>query len=74
IVPERDLGALFRARRRQHETARALDDDDVGDLAGTDVADADLDRLVEAGRVAEALLGRRLPGKVHQAGVRSLRA
>jgi hydroxymethylglutaryl-CoA lyase len=34
----------------------------------------DLDRLVEAGRVAEALLGRRLPGKVHQAGVRSLRA
>ncbi|MCU0682602.1 MAG: hydroxymethylglutaryl-CoA lyase [Polyangiaceae bacterium] len=34
----------------------------------------DLDRIVEAGRVAEALLGRRLPGKVHQAGVRSLRA
>jgi hydroxymethylglutaryl-CoA lyase len=33
----------------------------------------DLDRLVAAGRVAEALLGRRLPGKVHQAGVRSLR-
>jgi hydroxymethylglutaryl-CoA lyase len=34
----------------------------------------DLDRLVEAGRVAEALLRRPLPGKVHQAGVRSLSA
>ena len=34
----------------------------------------DLDRLWEAGRVAEALLMRPLPGKVHQAGVRSLRA
>lgn len=34
----------------------------------------DLPRLVEAGRVAEALLRRPLPGKVHQAGVRSLRA
>lgn len=33
----------------------------------------DLDRLVDAGRVAEALLKRSLPGKVHQAGVRSLR-
>ena len=33
----------------------------------------DLDRLVEAGRVAEALLKRTLPGKVHQAGVKSLR-
>jgi hydroxymethylglutaryl-CoA lyase len=33
----------------------------------------DLDRLVEAGRVASALLKRTLPGKVHQAGVRSLR-
>jgi hydroxymethylglutaryl-CoA lyase len=33
----------------------------------------DLDRLVEAGRVAEAIVGRALPGKVHQAGVRSLR-
>jgi hydroxymethylglutaryl-CoA lyase len=33
----------------------------------------DLDRLVEAGRVAEALLRRPLPGKVHQAGIRSLR-
>jgi hydroxymethylglutaryl-CoA lyase len=28
----------------------------------------DLDQLVEAGRVAEAVVGRRLPGKVHQAG------
>ena len=34
----------------------------------------DLDRLVEAGRVAESLVGRPLPGKVHQAGVRSLTA
>ena len=33
----------------------------------------DLDKLVEAGRVAEALLRRSLPGKVHQAGVRSLK-
>ncbi len=34
----------------------------------------DLDRLVEAGKVAESLVGRALPGKVHQAGVRSLKA
>jgi hydroxymethylglutaryl-CoA lyase len=34
----------------------------------------DLDRLVEAGKVAESLVGRPLPGKVHQAGVRSLKA
>jgi hydroxymethylglutaryl-CoA lyase len=34
----------------------------------------DLERLVEAGRVAEGLVGRPLPGKVHQAGVRSLKA
>jgi hydroxymethylglutaryl-CoA lyase len=34
----------------------------------------DLDRLVEAGKVAESLVGRSLPGKVHQAGVRSLKA
>jgi hydroxymethylglutaryl-CoA lyase len=34
----------------------------------------DLERLVEAGRVAEGLVGRTLPGKVHQAGVRSLKA
>jgi hydroxymethylglutaryl-CoA lyase len=33
----------------------------------------DLDRLVEAGRVAESIVGRPLPGKVHQAGVRSLK-
>jgi hydroxymethylglutaryl-CoA lyase len=30
----------------------------------------DLDKLIEAGRVAEAVVGRRLPGKVHQAGPR----
>ena len=34
----------------------------------------DLDRLVEAGRAAESVVGRSLPGKVLQAGVRSLRA
>jgi hydroxymethylglutaryl-CoA lyase len=28
----------------------------------------DLDRLIDAGRVAERVVGRRLPGKVHQAG------
>jgi len=28
----------------------------------------DLDRLVEAGNVAERILGRPLPGKVHKAG------
>lgn len=34
----------------------------------------DLERLVEAGKVAESIVGRSLPGKVHQAGVRSLKA
>jgi hydroxymethylglutaryl-CoA lyase len=34
----------------------------------------DLDRLWEAGKVAESIVGRPLPGKVHQAGVRSLKA
>jgi hydroxymethylglutaryl-CoA lyase len=34
----------------------------------------DLGRLVEAGRAAESIVGRKLPGKVHQSGVRSLRA
>ena len=34
----------------------------------------DLDRLVEAGKAAESVVGRALPGKVHQSGVRSLRA
>jgi hydroxymethylglutaryl-CoA lyase len=34
----------------------------------------DLDRLVQAGKVAESVVGRQLPGKVHQAGVTSLRA
>jgi hydroxymethylglutaryl-CoA lyase len=33
----------------------------------------DLDLLIEAGRVAETVVGRRLPGKVHQAGPRVLR-
>ncbi len=34
----------------------------------------DLDRLVEAGKVAASVVGHPLPGKVHQAGVRSLKA
>ncbi len=34
----------------------------------------DLEKLVEAGKVAESVVGRKLPGKVHQSGVRSLRA
>jgi hydroxymethylglutaryl-CoA lyase len=34
----------------------------------------DIEKLVEAGRVAESIVGRALPGKVHQSGVRSLRA
>jgi hydroxymethylglutaryl-CoA lyase len=33
----------------------------------------DLDKLIEAGRVAETVVGRPLPGKVHQAGPRVLR-
>jgi hydroxymethylglutaryl-CoA lyase len=33
----------------------------------------DLDLLIEAGRVAESVVGRHLPGKVHQAGPRLLR-
>jgi hydroxymethylglutaryl-CoA lyase len=34
----------------------------------------DLELLVEAGRAAESIVGRKLPGKVHQSGLRSLRA
>jgi len=34
----------------------------------------DLDRLWEAGKAAESIVGRSLPGKVHKSGVRSLRA
>lgn len=34
----------------------------------------DLERLVEAAKAAESIVGRKLPGKVHQAGLRSLRA
>jgi hydroxymethylglutaryl-CoA lyase len=33
----------------------------------------DLERLIEAGEVAENVIGRRLPGKVHQAGTPRLR-
>ena len=34
----------------------------------------DLERLVEAARAAESIVGRVLPGKVHRAGLKSLRA
>ncbi len=34
----------------------------------------DLERLIEAGRVAEAVVGRRLPGKVHLAGLPKVRS
>jgi hydroxymethylglutaryl-CoA lyase len=34
----------------------------------------DLERLVEAGKVAESVAGRPLPGKVHLSGIRSLKA
>jgi hydroxymethylglutaryl-CoA lyase len=34
----------------------------------------DLERIVEAGKAAASIVGRALPGKVHQSGVRSLRA
>lgn len=34
----------------------------------------DLERVVEAAKAAESIVGRTLPGKVHQAGIRSLRA
>jgi hydroxymethylglutaryl-CoA lyase len=34
----------------------------------------DLERLVEAARAAESIVGHNLPGKVHRAGIRSLRA
>jgi len=34
----------------------------------------DLEKLWRAGQVAEAIIGRDLPGKVHRAGVRSLRS
>ncbi len=43
-------------------------------LAGMGVqTGVDLELLIEAGRVAEAVVGRHLPGKVHQAGPRTLR-
>ncbi|MEO0326898.1 MAG: hydroxymethylglutaryl-CoA lyase [Myxococcota bacterium] len=42
-------------------------------LAGMGVdTGVDLERVWQAGQVAEAIVGRKLPGKVHQAGVRSL--
>jgi len=44
-------------------------------LEGMGVATGvDLERLVEAARAAESIVGRPLPGKVHRAGLRSLRA
>ncbi len=50
-------------------------EDLVFTLHGMGVATGiDLERLWEAGKVAESVVGRPLPGKVHQAGVRSLRS
>jgi hydroxymethylglutaryl-CoA lyase len=43
--------------------------DGMGISTGVDLA-----KLVEAGKVAESLVGRILPGKVHQSGIRSLSA
>ena len=43
--------------------------DGLGISTGVDLA-----KLVEAGKVAESLVGRILPGKVHQSGIRSLSA
>ena len=43
------------------------------DCADQAEVDAYWDKLVEAGRVASAVVGRELPGKVHKAGVRALR-
>jgi hydroxymethylglutaryl-CoA lyase len=43
--------------------------DGMGVSTGVDLA-----KLVEAGKVAESLVGRSLPGKVHQSGIRSLSA
>jgi hydroxymethylglutaryl-CoA lyase len=44
-------------------------------LQGMGVATGlDLERLVEAAKAAESIVGRALPGKVHLAGIRSLRA
>jgi hydroxymethylglutaryl-CoA lyase len=49
-------------------------EDLVYTLHGMGVATGiDLDKLWQAGRVAESVVGRKLPGKVHQAGVQSLR-
>ena len=42
-------------------------------LAGMGVSTGiDLEKLWRAGQIAEAIVGRELPGKVHRAGVRSL--
>ncbi len=48
-------------------------EDLVYTLNGMDIETGiDLDKLWQAGQVAEAIVGRELPGKVHRAGVRSL--
>ncbi len=48
-------------------------EDLVYTLAGMGIETGiDLDKLWEAGKVAEAVVGRSLPGKVHKAGVRTL--
>jgi len=48
-------------------------EDLVYSLHGMGIATGiDLDKLWQAGQVAEAIVGRELPGKVHRAGVRAL--
>ena len=65
--------AAARTRRARRGTARPRISvymlDGMGVRSGVN-----LERLVEAGRAAESIVGRKLPGKVHQSGVRSLRA
>jgi len=67
-----------RARRlpvRARSRGQCATEDLVYMLQGMGIeSGVDLERLVEAGRAAESIVGRKLPGKVHQSGVRSLRA
>jgi len=63
-----DFERLFLATRQ------AYADQGIDIHYETRVTGVDLERLWEAGKVAESIVGRALPGKVHQAGVRSLKA
>ena len=70
------VGGLGRLSRTRPGAAGNLATEDlVYMLQGMGVqTGVDLERLWEAGKVAESIVGRALPGKVHQAGVRSLKA